>query len=63
MPCEQGRAHYQIGRHLPADHPSRLAHLTRAGEIFAHIGALFELANVQAAISRQPGIEPIRPAP
>jgi len=63
MPCEQGRAHHQIGRHLPAAHPSRLAHLTRAGEIFAQTGALYELANVQAAISRQPGIEPIRPTP
>jgi len=63
MPCEQGRAHYQIGRHLPAAHPSRLAHLTRAGEIFADIGALHELAQVQAAMSPQQGIEPIRPAP
>jgi eukaryotic-like serine/threonine-protein kinase len=63
MPCEQGRAHYQIGRHLPAAHPSRLTHLTRAGEIFADIGALHELAQVQAAMSPQQGIEPIRPAP
>jgi class 3 adenylate cyclase/tetratricopeptide (TPR) repeat protein len=63
MPCERGRAHYQIGRHLPAGHPSRLAHLTRAGEIFADIGALHELAQVQAAMSPQQGIEPIRPAP
>jgi tetratricopeptide (TPR) repeat protein len=63
MPCERGRAHYQIGRHLPAGHPSRLAHLTRAGEIFADIGALHELAQVQTAMSRQQGIEPIRPAP
>lgn len=63
MPCERGRAHYQIGRHLPAGHPSRLAHLTRAGEVFADIGALHELAQVQAAMSRQQGIEPIRPAP
>jgi tetratricopeptide (TPR) repeat protein len=52
MPCEQGRAHYQIGRHLPAGHPARQAHLTRAGEIFAEIGASYELAHVQAAMSR-----------
>jgi class 3 adenylate cyclase/tetratricopeptide (TPR) repeat protein len=52
MPCEQGRAHYQIGRHLPSDDPSRLAHLTRACEIFADIGAPFELDHVQAAMSR-----------
>jgi class 3 adenylate cyclase/tetratricopeptide (TPR) repeat protein len=63
MPCERGRAHYQIGRHLPAGHPSRLVHLSRAGEIFADIGALHELAQVQAEMSRQQGIEPIRPAP
>jgi predicted ATPase len=53
MPCEQGRAHYQIGRHLPAGHPAQQAHLTRAGEIFADIGAPYELAHVQAAMSRQ----------
>jgi hypothetical protein len=63
MPCERGRAHYQIGRHLPSAHPSRLTHLTRAAEIFADIGALQELAQVQAALSPQHGIEPTRPAP
>jgi hypothetical protein len=53
MPCEQGRAHYQIGRHLPARDPAQQAHLTRAGEIFAEIGALYELDHVEAAMSRQ----------
>jgi class 3 adenylate cyclase/tetratricopeptide (TPR) repeat protein len=48
MPCEQARAHYQLGRHLPVNDPAREAHLTRAGEIFADIGALYELARVQA---------------
>jgi hypothetical protein len=52
MPCEQGRAHYQIGRHLPVGDPAQQAHLTRAGEIFADIGALYELGHVQAAMSR-----------
>jgi class 3 adenylate cyclase/tetratricopeptide (TPR) repeat protein len=52
MPCEQGRAHYQIGRHLPSGNPARQAHLTRAGEIFADIGARYELDHVQAAMSR-----------
>jgi class 3 adenylate cyclase/tetratricopeptide (TPR) repeat protein len=52
MPCEQGRAHYQIGRHLPVGDPAQQAHLTRAGEIFADIGALYELAHVQAAMAR-----------
>jgi hypothetical protein len=52
MPCEQGRAHYQLGRHLPPGDPSRLAHLTRAGEIFADIGAVYELGHIQAAMQR-----------
>jgi hypothetical protein len=52
MPCEQGRAHYQPGRHLPPGDPARLGHLTRAGEIFADIGTLYELAHVQAVMQR-----------
>jgi hypothetical protein len=52
MPCEQGRADYQNGRHLPSGDPSRLAHLTRACEIIADIGAPYELGQVQAAMSR-----------
>ena len=58
MPCEQGRAHYQIGRHLPAGDPAQQAHLTRAGEIFADIGALYEVSQVQVAMSR--GTDPTR---
>jgi tetratricopeptide (TPR) repeat protein len=54
MPCEQGRAHYQIGRHLPAGDPARRTHLTRAGEIFADIGAQYELANVHVATPSWP---------
>ena len=38
MPYEEARAHYEIGRHLPADNPARLEHLTSAGELFAMIG-------------------------
>jgi tetratricopeptide (TPR) repeat protein len=49
MPYEQGRAHYELGRHLPPGHPARQAHLTRAGELFTDIGALYELDQVQAA--------------
>jgi class 3 adenylate cyclase/tetratricopeptide (TPR) repeat protein len=52
MPYEQGRAHYEIGRHLPASHPSRQAHLIRATEIFGDIGAPYELTRAQAAMSR-----------
>jgi tetratricopeptide (TPR) repeat protein len=35
MPYEQGRAHYELGRHLPPGHPGRQAHLHRACESFA----------------------------
>jgi hypothetical protein len=52
MPYEQGRAHYEIGRHLPASHPSGQAHLIRATEIFRDIGAPYELTQAQAAMSR-----------
>ena len=52
MPYEQGRAHYELGRHLPPGRPARQAHLTRAGEIFADIGALYELDHVRTATSR-----------
>jgi eukaryotic-like serine/threonine-protein kinase len=52
MPYEQGRAHYELGRHLPAGHPARQAHLSRASEIFANIGAPYELAHAQAAMGR-----------
>jgi class 3 adenylate cyclase/tetratricopeptide (TPR) repeat protein len=52
MPYEQGRAHYELGRHLPPDHPGRQAHLRRACEIFAGIGASYELTHARAAMSR-----------
>jgi class 3 adenylate cyclase/tetratricopeptide (TPR) repeat protein len=51
MPYEQGRAHYELGRHLPPGHPGRQAHLRRAGELFADIGASYELTHAQAAMS------------
>jgi tetratricopeptide (TPR) repeat protein len=50
MPYEQGRAHYELGRHLPSGHPARPAHLRRACELFADIGATYELTQVQAAM-------------
>jgi class 3 adenylate cyclase/tetratricopeptide (TPR) repeat protein len=49
MPYEQGRAHYELGRHLPRDLPGRQAHLSRAGALFAEIGAAYELRRVQLA--------------
>jgi eukaryotic-like serine/threonine-protein kinase len=51
MPYEQGRAHYELGRHLPPGHPGRQAHLRRAGELFADIGASYELTHAQTAMS------------
>jgi tetratricopeptide (TPR) repeat protein len=52
MPYEQGRAHYELGQHLPAGHPARQAYLSRACEIFADIGARYELAHAHAAMGR-----------
>jgi class 3 adenylate cyclase/tetratricopeptide (TPR) repeat protein len=52
MPHEQGRAHYEIGRHSPASHPSRQAHLMRATEIFEDLGTPYELTQAQATMSR-----------
>jgi class 3 adenylate cyclase/tetratricopeptide (TPR) repeat protein len=52
MPYEQGRASYELGRHLPSGHPARQAHLSRACEIFADIGASYELTRAQVATSR-----------
>jgi hypothetical protein len=52
MPDEQGRAHYELGRHLPPGHPGRQAHLRRAGELFADIGASYELSRARAALPR-----------
>ena len=52
MPYEQGRAHYELGRHLPPGHPGRQAHLRRACELFADIGASYELTHARAALPR-----------
>jgi tetratricopeptide (TPR) repeat protein len=37
MPYEEGRAHYEIGRHLPAGDPDGQQHLARAEEIFTQL--------------------------
>jgi DNA-binding SARP family transcriptional activator/predicted ATPase len=50
MPYEQGRAHYEIGRHLPLADPARREHLNRASEIFARLDATFQLALTQDAL-------------
>jgi hypothetical protein len=52
MPYEQGQAHYEIGRHLPLDAPTRQEHLARACEIFARLEAAFDLARAQEALKQ-----------
>jgi tetratricopeptide (TPR) repeat protein len=47
MPYSQGRAHYEIGRHLPPTDPAREVQLTRAGEIFSQLPAPYEVQRVQ----------------
>ncbi len=51
MPYSQGRALYELGRHLPPTDPARLAHLNRAGEIFNQLQATYELQRVQEILS------------
>ena len=53
MPYDRGLAHYAIGRHLAAGDPAREAHLNRARDIFAELGAAYDLARVTEA-SRGP---------
>lgn len=58
MPYEQGRAHYEIGRHMPhqPQRPgewSRQEHLRRAGDIFAELGAAHDLACAEAALASE----------
>ncbi len=43
MPFEEGLAHFEIGRHLPADNPARQEQLDRAIQIFEQIEAANEL--------------------
>jgi len=56
MPYEQRRAHYEIGRHMPHQQKrpgewSRQEHLRRAGDIFAELGATYDLARAEAALA------------
>jgi len=50
MPYDQGLAHYAIGQHLKADDPARAQRLNRAADIFAGLGAAYDLARVRAAL-------------
>jgi class 3 adenylate cyclase/tetratricopeptide (TPR) repeat protein len=50
MPFEQGRAHYEMGRHLEAHARARQQHLTRACDLFTLLGTPYELTEAQAAL-------------
>lgn len=52
MPQEQGLAHYEIGRHLPANDPNRQKHLNCAVEIFTQLEAAYDLARTQEELNR-----------
>jgi hypothetical protein len=56
MPYEQGLAHCQIGQHLLEEDPDRQTHLAQAGEIFERLGAAYDLARVQQALTDLPSI-------
>jgi tetratricopeptide (TPR) repeat protein len=51
MTYPQGLAHYQIGRHLPCDHPDRVRHLRRAVDIFAQLGATYDLEQAKGCMT------------
>jgi len=47
MRYDEALAHYEIGRHLLGDDPTRTEHLSRAREIFSQLGAAYDLAQAQ----------------
>ncbi len=52
IPFDQGRAHYQIGCHLPMEEPTRHEHLTKAAQIFETLGAAYDLQRAQGALGQ-----------
>ncbi|MFN8501242.1 AAA family ATPase [Kouleothrix sp.] len=51
MRYHQGLAHFEIGRHLPADLPEQRAQLHRARELFEQTGGAHALAEVRALLA------------
>ena len=51
MPYEQGLAHWEIARRLPAGHPERREHFARACELFTSTHAAFDLARARQGFS------------
>jgi eukaryotic-like serine/threonine-protein kinase len=52
MIYEQGRAHDEIGRHLPVKDLARQEHLARAEEIFAQISLVSDPARLRAELDQ-----------
>jgi hypothetical protein len=50
MPYEQGLTHYEIGRRVVGEERQR--HLTHARQLFAQLGAAFDLARTQAELEQ-----------
>ncbi len=50
MPYEQGWAHYELGRHAAAQ--EQQAHLTQARELWARLGAAYDLRRVDDSLSQ-----------
>jgi hypothetical protein len=48
MPYEQGRAHAELARRLPAGDPTAEAHRFRARELFSRIGAAADARRLDA---------------
>jgi eukaryotic-like serine/threonine-protein kinase len=52
MPFEQGRALFELGRHMDLHDPNRLTHLVKARGLFTELGTPDEIARVQAELDR-----------
>jgi class 3 adenylate cyclase/tetratricopeptide (TPR) repeat protein len=51
MPCEEGFAHYEMGRHAERNDPERLVHLEQAEALFKQQGAAYGMRLVKEALS------------
>ncbi|WP_224242620.1 ATP-binding protein [Hyalangium gracile] len=52
MPFEEGRARYELGRHMDLQDPNRRTHLLKARGLFSELGMPDEIARVQAELDR-----------
>jgi hypothetical protein len=55
QPFEEARAHFEIGRHLPAADAERRVHLERAQALAQSLGYAYELDRIRDALSEPPG--------